>query len=639
MISEIFIEGRRVSLDPARSIGKGGEADVYDLGDGRAAKVFKSPDHPDHLGLPEARRMAEERIAIHQRKLPALCALSGKLPREVVAPTELLTNRSGTSVLGYAMPLVSGAEPLVRMSDPTYRRRGVSSRHVIDLFRTLFRAVRELHASNVVLGDFNDLNVLVTGAGEPWILDSDSFQFGTFPCSVFTERFVDPVLCDPHATSPRPRRPYEPASDWFAFNALLFQSLLFVGPYGGVHRPDDPRRRVSQGERPLRRITVFHPEVRYPKPAVDYRVLPDELLHHFHEVFERDVRAPFPSALLSRLTFTICPACGIEHARALCPRCSRFVGVQQSAAAPGALVTRGSVRCERLFTTRGVIVHASIDRGELRVVHHENGAYRLQDGTPILRGALDPRLRFRIFGDEILVGRGNELAVLPRAAGGFKLSVDMGGVGPAFDTNDRHKYWTFAGRLLRDEPSSWQPDAAVCIGDVLSNQTHVFVGPEFGLGFYRAGGLSRAFLFDAHARGINDELTTPPLRGELVELTAALDDKRAWLLLALKQSGRVRHLCLVYTRGGQLEASAEGEPGDGSWLSTLGGKCAARGVLFAPTDAGVVRLEVIGGAILKTREFPETEELVDESCQLLVERRGLCVVRPHEVVALQSRQP
>jgi len=29
----------------------------------------------------------------------------------------------------------------------------------------------------------------------------------------------------------------------------------------------DPKNKVAQGSRPLRRITVFHPEVQYPKPA------------------------------------------------------------------------------------------------------------------------------------------------------------------------------------------------------------------------------------------------------------------------------------------------------------------------------------------------------------------------------------
>ncbi len=59
---------------------------------------------------------------------------------------------------------------------------------------------------------------------------------------------------------------------------MLMQSLLFVGPYGGVYRPTDKKKTVLHDARPLKRITVFDPEVRYPKPARPYNMLPDDLL-------------------------------------------------------------------------------------------------------------------------------------------------------------------------------------------------------------------------------------------------------------------------------------------------------------------------------------------------------------------------
>ena len=71
---DVYLRGKRIKLDPARSIGKGGEADVFDLGGGRALKLFKSPDHPDYQGLPQEQKAAEERIAIHQNKLRAFPA-------------------------------------------------------------------------------------------------------------------------------------------------------------------------------------------------------------------------------------------------------------------------------------------------------------------------------------------------------------------------------------------------------------------------------------------------------------------------------------------------------------------------------------------------------------------------------------
>jgi len=39
-------------LDPARALGKGGEAEVFEVAPGRAVKIFKAPDHPDLVGQP-----------------------------------------------------------------------------------------------------------------------------------------------------------------------------------------------------------------------------------------------------------------------------------------------------------------------------------------------------------------------------------------------------------------------------------------------------------------------------------------------------------------------------------------------------------------------------------------------------------
>jgi hypothetical protein len=400
------------------------------------------------------------------------------------------------------------------------------------------------------------------------------------------------------------------------------QSLLFVGPYGGIHRPKRPSQRLPHRARPLRRITVFHEDVLYPKPAANVRALPDDLLHHFHRVFENDERGVFPMALLERLQFSTCDRCHVEHARAVCPLCTP-AGLARRIEA---VVVRGRVACKHVFETDGVIVHACSERGELRLVHHDGHAYRREDGSLVLTGKLDPALRFRISKGATLIGRASQLTVVSPNAAPERLSCDSDGTGPAFDANEGHRYWTDAGRLLRDgEP----------MGEVLSNQTRIWVGGAFGLGLYRASNLSVAFVFDAERRGINDTLRLPALRGELVDAACAIDGERAWLMLALHEAGRTRHVCLVYARTGALEATAEADAGDDSWLGTLHGKCATAGLLFAPTDGGVVRVEVTGGAIHKTRDFPDTEPFVDASSLLFAGKGGLYVVEPRRVRILE----
>jgi len=131
----------------------------------------------------------------------------------------------------------------------------------------------------------------------------------------------------------------------------------------------------------------------------------------------------------------------------------------------------------------------------------------------------------------------------------------------------------------------------------------------------------------------------PPLRGQLVDATCALDERRAWLLLALHHGGRTSPLCLTYSRAGTLEATAEATAGDGSWLGTLHGKCATQGMLLAATDAGMVRSEVRDGALHKTREFLDTEPFVDAARQLLIGKDGVYVVGRNEISALNINQP
>src|SRR5204862_3787387 len=116
-------------------------------------------------------------------------------------------------------------------------------------------------------------------------------------------------------------RPYNQESDWYAYSVMLMKCLLFCDPYGGVYKPKILPQGIPHAARPLKRITVFHKDVRYPKPAIPIETLPDELLHYFHEVFEKDRRGVFPTGLIRNFRWTKCRNCQTEHARAACPSC------------------------------------------------------------------------------------------------------------------------------------------------------------------------------------------------------------------------------------------------------------------------------------------------------------------------------
>ncbi|MDB4958949.1 MAG: hypothetical protein JWO36_6518 [Myxococcales bacterium] len=310
-----WIQGARVQLAPAQLLGQGGEAEVYDLGDGRVLKWWKPVDHPDFDGLPEARKAAAQRFAEQPAKLRALPA---NLPTAVVAPCGFaLAGKRSTEVIGYVMPKIIGM-PLLSYGEPRWRREHpVDGADLIAMLLALHDAIAGLHRAGIVIGDCNDLNVLVDGR-RPQLIDVDSYQYGGYACSMFSERFVDPRLCDAQLV---PVRPHDTDSDWFAFAVMAFRCLLNIGPWGGVHKQCAPSARA------MRRQSVLGPDIVYPRAARPTAILPDDLLAIFRAIFETEVRGVFPRPFLECLRLRRCSTCGEEHARTRCPSCQALAHV------------------------------------------------------------------------------------------------------------------------------------------------------------------------------------------------------------------------------------------------------------------------------------------------------------------------
>ncbi len=621
-MAEAYLNGRRLTLHPGRLIGQGGEAEVYDLGGGRAAKLFLPPTHPDFARDPAGQKAAEERLREHQAKLRAFPA---GLPGRVVVPESLLTDRTGRTVLGYSMPLVSGAEVLLRYSRRDFRRAGIDNDRVVRVFRDLRATVEATHRSGVVIGDFNDLNVLVRG-DEAHLIDADSYQWGPYRSSVFTEKFLDPLLADPAASRPVPAKPYVADADWYAFAVLLMQSLLFVDPYGGVYRPADPARRLTHPSRPLHRVTVFHPEVAYPRNAEPLGVLPDDLLHHFQQTFVKDRRGVFPPALLDGMRWTRCTACGSEHARARCPRC----GGAAPAAVRETVRIRGTVRATRVFRTSGILLRAALQGGRLLWLVHEDGVFRREDGAAVLAGGLHPGMRFRLRGADTLIGMGRSLAVLRPGRPPEPLAVDPAGPLATFDANADHHYWIGDGELLRDGPVA--PER---IGSVLQNRSALWVGGTFGMGFYRTGGATTGFVFEARGGGLNDSVALPPVPGRLTGACCHFAGDRAWLFTTTREQGRVVHACTTVRRDGAVEAVLRADGEDAAWPASARGACAAGSALFVPTDEGILRVGVEQGRLVEEARFPDTAHFLGADCRLLAGPEGIYVVGRGEILLLK----
>ena len=666
---KVYIAGRPISLAGVPAIGTGGEADVYSIGGGLALKIYKGPDHPD-LQTPNARERealalaALERLGNAQRKLRLF---PRNLPPSVLGPLDLAYDGPGkdAAVVGFTMPYLAGADLLYHYGKRKFREealgRGLTFERVREGLLDLHRTVEAVHAAGVVIGDFNDLNVLVK-EGRAYLVDADSFQYGGFLSRGFQYRFVDPRICDPCLDHLELCLPHSEDSDWYAYSVMVLQCLLYVDPYSGLYKPAAPGTgsgaqsqgkgsgKVAESARPLHHITIFSPDVRYPRPAIPYRALPDDLLEYFVQTFVHDHRGTFPAYLLEGLAWTRCPFCGAEHARAACPFCLLPSAAPSLSAPPlppahPRSVWRG-VTATLVFETEGQIVTAAVHDGHLCWLYQEGGDIRREDGGTLLRGGLSPGMKVCLSSDATHIARGPDLVTLragrvperraietiDEAGAGTGAGAGATGI-PAFAANASHLYWIEGGRLYRD--SALGPYR---IGDVLSHATRIWVGELFGLGYYRAGGLGGTLLFDAERAGLKSiDLGLPP--GQILDAACEFGPDHCWFLAAIKEPRGVMNHCVLVGRDGHVLAHHSTAEGGGSWLGTLNGKCAAGTSILCATDDGVVRVEESRGAIIQTYIFPDTAPHVDSATHLFAGRDGLYAVTDRTIHLLRPVSP
>ena len=600
-------------------MGKGGEAEIYEAGPGLVAKIYKGPDHPDFT-TPQEKASAADKIAEQEQKLKNFPA---GIPSGVIAPVQLLFSPKVKKFLGFTMAKVDGAELLIRYGKRQFREGVVSNQDATQILLSLYDQTLGLHNRQVVIADSNDLNVMVKGLST-FIIDADSFQYGKWVSPMYTERFLDPLQTD--GRSMIMVKPHTPETDWYAYLIMLMQTLLYVGPYGGIHRPTVASKKLSQSERPLKRVTVFSPEVVYPAPATPLKVLPDTLLQFLEDVFVRDIRK-LPSRDLLRLSWKKC-ACGQEHARNICPICAYHT--------PGIVTTtvRGKVTAQNIIRTSGPILFATTDFGRLQYLYH-NGSSLVRE--PILglfeervvaAHTLSPNEKFRILRGDTLVAKGNTLKVLGKEV----LPVDTFDNTPVYDVSSAGLFTISNGIIY--QYGGMEPRR---IGNVIPKRTMSWVGPRFGFGFYQVATSNDSFVFDVKGGPLKNFLNVPLPKGQLVDSTCFFVGDDAWFIFSTMENSKLMNRCILLNSKGEVLATAEGEDGDGSWLGTLRAKTAIPGSLLAVADDGLVRVQRDADKLVVAAEFPDTEPFVDNHARLLASSAGIYVVSRKQITLLSIK--
>lgn len=628
-------KSKTVEILDTNQLGEGGEAVVYKFKLGKdtfAAKIYKTDDHPDYeknLIEQEKARQRLEDLEVNLKQFPK------GLPDNVAAPIDLLYDTSGPR--GFYLPIVPDPrDPYRKLCDPNFRV-SLDNNLIFDSLIALYQTMHACHTNpqgKLILGDFNDLNVLGL---KPWIIDAEAGSYGSKVCITFTQRFTDPTKCkmtvkdDQGKEVPATRiilgRPHDEGSDRYAWVSMLFQSLFLVSQYEGVYKPKDKSKKCPQDARPLYRRTVMADGAKWPKwvQNLGYTpdVYPDDVMHLFHRYFHEDDRSEIDLSIIQNMRWTKCTACGKGHARSQCPNC----------AAPG--VTRattevkGKVTCERIFHTDGMIIISAYQHG-LKYLIYENGKLSRENGQIIWNGALDPHIRYRLNGDNTCLAKGN-MITFEKNGSQNKTNIDTYGVLPIFDANQDNRFWLNGGRLQSNKMVGRIEAGERNIGQVLRNQTLFWVGDSFGFGFYRASNLSEFFVFGAKEGILKDGIKVPPLKGQLLDSTCSFSSSHCWFFATYDFGGTTKHRCSLLDQNGTVLGSIEEDAGSDSWLGRgIRGTCAVGNMLFVPTDDGLVRVKCDSG-LFNTASFPDTEPFIDASCQVLQGDKCLHVVSRQDI--------
>lgn len=173
--------GKGKALRLTRLISSGGEGGIFQSSDpALVCKIY----HADKLT-----RLRNEKIKL---------MLSRPLKREGLCwPVDVVHNDAGEFV-GYVMPRAEGkpmqtamfVKPVLLKTFPNWTRADLVKLSIAFLEHVAF-----LHSYNVLIGDINPLNLLVSADSTRLsIVDTDSFQIEGFPCPVGTINFTPPEL-------------------------------------------------------------------------------------------------------------------------------------------------------------------------------------------------------------------------------------------------------------------------------------------------------------------------------------------------------------------------------------------------------------------------------------------------------------
>ena len=242
---EIVYSASKQAIQLRSTIASGGEGIIYEINaSGFVAKIYN-----------------REKLTVHKHEKIKLMLKKKIDCQGVCSPKGRLFNEYGEFV-GYYMHKASGKElqksifikPLFLKCFPDWKKRDT-----VELCLTILKKIQYLHKQDIIIGDINPANILVTSPKEVCFVDVDSYQIDGFPCPVGTNNYTAPEIQKKNFSSFLRTI----GNERFAVATLLFMIML----------PGKPPYSQQGGEDPV--TNIINMDFSYPFGELSNKKTPD----------------------------------------------------------------------------------------------------------------------------------------------------------------------------------------------------------------------------------------------------------------------------------------------------------------------------------------------------------------------------
>ena len=174
-----YYDNKNNIIEIEKEIGKGEEGTVFSLKNGDVLKIYN-----------------ESSLSVQkEEKIKALISKEMRF-EGICFPKEIIFNKEKEFV-GYSMLKADGYEMTKTIFQPALLKERFPNWTREDLCIigiNILKKIEYLHSHNIIIGNINPNNILLTEEKNVYFVDTDSYQIDNYPCPVGTTRFTAPEI-------------------------------------------------------------------------------------------------------------------------------------------------------------------------------------------------------------------------------------------------------------------------------------------------------------------------------------------------------------------------------------------------------------------------------------------------------------